>query len=66
MTQIKELFVKAKAWVEKTYDFNSPMNKYDYILVGTVVGALLIMIKSFIPTLIVSAILVHLANVRKG
>lgn len=48
MNQIKELFTKAKAWVKKTYDADTPMNKFDWILIGVATGCVLTAIKSVI------------------
>lgn len=64
MTQIKELYTKAKAWVEKTYSAKSPMNKFDWILIGIGAGAVLASIKSIILTWGVIAILAHYAYKR--
>ena len=64
MTQIKELFTKAKVWVEKTYDPKSPMNKFDWILIGIATGCVLTAIKSVILTCGVIAILAHHAYKR--
>ena len=64
MTQIKELFVKAKAWAKKTYDVDSPMNKFDWILIGVATGCVLTAIKSVILSVGVVAILAHHAYKR--
>lgn len=64
MTKIKELFVKAKAWAKKTYDNKSPMNKFDWILIGIATGCVLTAIKSVILSIAVVAILAHHAYKR--
>ncbi|UVD32536.1 hypothetical protein ENTB43_116 [Enterobacter phage Entb_43] len=64
MNQIKELFTKAKAWVNKTYDNKSPMNKFDWILIGIATGCVLTAIKSVILSIAVVAILAHHAYKR--
>ncbi|URQ04228.1 hypothetical protein vBEclMUFV01_260 [Enterobacter phage vB_EclM-UFV01] len=64
MNQIKELFTKAKAWVKKTYDVDSPMNKFDWILIGVATGVALTVIKSAIVSCGVVAILAHHAYKR--
>lgn len=64
MNQIKELFVKAKAWAKKTYDVDSPMNKFDWILIGIATGVVLTIIKSAIVSCGVLGILIHHAYKR--
>ena len=64
MTQIKELYTKAKEWVKKTYDSDSPMNKFDWILVGVATGVILTVIKSVIVSGGVLGILIHHAYKR--
>ena len=64
MNQIKELFTKAKAWVNKTYDVDSPMNKFDWILIGVATGVVLTVIKSVIVSCGVLGILIHHAYKR--
>lgn len=64
MNQIKELFTKAKAWVKKTYDADTPMNKFDWILIGVATGCVLTAIKSVILSIAVVAILAHHAYKR--
>ena len=64
MNQIKELYTKAKAWVNKTYDNKSPMNKFDWILIGIAIGCVLTVIKSVVLSVGVVAILAHHAYKR--
>lgn len=64
MTELKNLYTKAKEWVKKTYDVDSPMNKFDWILIGVAVGGVLSMAKSVILSCGVIGILIHLAYKR--
>lgn len=64
MTKIKELYTKAKAWAKKTYDVESPMNKFDWILIGVATGVVLTAIKSVVLSVGVVAILAHHAYKR--
>lgn len=64
MTKIKELYTKAKAWAKKTYDTESPMNKFDWILIGIAIGCVLTVIKSVVLSVGVVAILAHHAYKR--
>lgn len=64
MTELKNLYTKAKEWAKKTYDVDSPMNKFDWILIGIATGVVLTVIKSAIVSCGVLGIMIHHAYKR--
>ncbi|ARW57570.1 hypothetical protein FDI23_gp268 [Serratia phage CHI14] len=65
MQKINELFLKAKTWFNKNYEIPDELGKWDYAILGMATGSVLLVINSFILSVLVGLFMLHKAWERK-